>query len=58
MQFQKISIPLPQKVSGNCKGEGGGKNKVVLKKSMELNWNFWRDGGYGYFLESHIDGKK
>ena len=38
----------------------------VLKKSLELNWNFqrgggsnqknhpWGGGGYGYFLEPHV----
>ena len=32
VQFQKISIPPPQKVSGNPKGEGVAKSKVLKEK--------------------------
>ena len=74
MHFQIVSIhvqcvPPPQKVNEKSKGEGGGCQKLkFLKKSIELNWNFWRGrggmqtknfplgggGGVGYFLEPHI----
>ena len=40
------SILPPDRINGNSKGEGDGKSKA-LKKSMELNWNFWRSGGVG-----------
>ena len=41
VQFQKISILPPKKVNENSKGDGVAEKKIS-KKSMELNWNFWR----------------
>ena len=53
--FQTISIPTPRKVNGvNGSCEGEPQKLKFLKKSMKLNWNFQRGGGYGYFLEQHI----
>ena len=64
MWFQKISVPPPQRVTGNSEGEGGLKRPKFLKESISLNWNFQRGGGFkpkdppwgefGYFLEQHI----
>ena len=64
MQFQKISIPTPWKVSGNSKGVGGLKCQNFKRKVWGLTGNFrgvegfkpknllWE--GYGCFLEQHI----
>ena len=43
MQFQKISILLPQKGSEFPAGWGSVRPKNV-KKCTELNWNFQRGG--------------
>jgi len=57
--LQKISIPLPQRVTGNSEGEGILKAKI-FKECMSLNWNFQRGGGfkpkrweYGYLVEKY-----
>lgn len=45
VQFHKISIPTPRKVSRNSKQEGGGSQKPkFLEESMKLNLNFQEVG--------------
>ena len=44
MWFQKISIPPPQRVIGNSKGDGVLKAKI-FKGKYDLNWKFQRGGG-------------
>ena len=45
VQFQKISIPTPWKVSGNSEVVGGLKGQNLKKESMGLKWKFRRGGG-------------
>ena len=43
MQFQKIFIPTPRRVTENFKG-GGSQKPKFLKESINQNWNFQRGG--------------
>ena len=46
MKFQEIKLSIPPPPSPQCNYKGRGwPNKKFLKKSMELNWNFWRGEG-------------
>ena len=47
MQFQKISILLPQKGLEFPEGVGGSVKPKNLKKCMKLTWNFQRGGEGG-----------
>lgn len=40
----EIVIPTPGRVIGNSVGGGGSLKPKFLKKSIEQNWNFQRDG--------------
>ena len=45
VQFQEISLPPPQKVYGNSKGEGVAKEKVFKEKyAAELGEQGWCSG--------------
>ena len=50
----KIPRPIPGRVSGNSKGEGGGVSKAN-KEHMKLNWNFQR-GGHTNIKPSFVRG--
>ena len=42
--FQKISIPLPQKISGNSKGGGGGSKAVISEEKGGFMGNYFSKG--------------
>ena len=39
VQFQKISLPIPRRVTGNSKGEEVSKAEIVKRKYETKNWN-------------------